>query len=184
MPAPIARRKSFSDKSMFAEIGSQQVRAPMWWRAFACLAALLPVLGLLAFLFMTDFKWQEPADSRAAFARAEAARQDRDPYQARWLYSHAARAAFWHRDWEGVLAAACGMKKLDNLRESYSMTHHLILQAMIAAESKQSRAGMAAVARAFASLGEAKAATMALSCVRADWPEDVADPDKSFSECW
>jgi hypothetical protein len=176
--------KSFSDKNMFTEVRSEQLRAPMWWRAFACLAALLPVLGLLGSLLMTDFKWPEPADSKGAFARAEAARHDGDLYGARWLYSHAARAAFWHRDWEGGLAAAGGMKRLDNARESYSMTHHLILQAMIAAESKQSRAGMAAVARAFASLGETKAATMALSRLRADWPDDVADPDKSFSECW
>jgi hypothetical protein len=144
----------------------------------------MPVVGLLASLFMTDFKWQEPADRTAAFAHAEAARQDGDLYGARWLYSHAARVAFWYRDWEGVLAAACGVKKLDNARESDVTTHHLLLQAMIAAESRQSRAGMTAVARAFASLGRDQAAAMALSRVRAEWPDDVADLDKSFSECW
>jgi hypothetical protein len=156
----------------------------MWWRAFGYLAALLPVLGLLTSLLRTDFNWQAPADRKAAFARAEAARQDGDLYGARWLYSHAARAAFWYRDWEGVLATACGMKKLDGVRELYSSTHHLILRAMIAAESKQSRAGMAAVAQAFASLGEDKAATMALSRIGTDWPDDAADLYKSFSECW
>jgi hypothetical protein len=169
---------------MFTEVRSEQLRAPMCRRAFGYLAAVLPVVGLLASLFVTDFKWQEPADRKAAFARAEAARQDGDVYRARWLYSYAARVAFWYRDWEGVLAAACGMKKLDSARDSDVTTHHLLLQAMIAAESKQSRAGMAAVARAFASLGKDQAAAMALTRVRAEWPADAADLDQSFSECW
>jgi hypothetical protein len=58
----------------------------------------------------------------------------------------------------------------------------LLLRAMVAAEAKQSRSGMAAVGKAFSALGEDKVASMVLSRIRTNWVDktddsaDVASP--------
>ncbi|HWO40499.1 MAG TPA: hypothetical protein VNO43_01710, partial [Candidatus Eisenbacteria bacterium] len=142
----------------------------------------LPIVFLLASVWLNP-KWEEPADWKLVFARAEAARREGNLYEARWLYSQAGRVAFWYRDWQGTLAAACGMKKVDNARDGFFATRTLVVQAMIAAEIRESRAGLMAVAQAFRSLGEDKAAAMTLARVKPGWPADAAPGGTSPGNC-
>jgi len=67
------------------------------------------------------------------------------------------------------------MSKLDKQKGRYSPTSGLLLRAMIAAETTQSRSGMIAVAKAFAGLGEDKVASMVLSRIQKDWTENATD---------
>jgi hypothetical protein len=60
----------------------------------------------------------------------------------------------------------------------------VLVRAMMAAESRQSRAGIAAVAKAFKSIGQHKAAAMVLGRVRGDWPEQTIQPAVRLEGCW
>ena len=51
---------------------------------------------------------------------------------------------------------------------------------MVAAEKRQSRLGLVAVAKAFAALGEDKVASMALSRIGKNWVEETNDSAISF----
>jgi hypothetical protein len=75
------------------------------------------------------------------------------------------------------------MYKLDNQKGRYSSTNTLLLRAMIAAETKQSRPGMATIAKAFMGLGEDKVASMVLSRIQNDWTEDATD-SAHIPGCW
>ena len=91
----------------------------------------------------------------------------------------------WREDWGGLLAAACGMKMLDNESSPYSNVHTILVRAMMAAESRESRAGIAAVAGAFAAIGQNKAASMALGRIQTDWPEKIQDSTNvRTGNCW
>jgi hypothetical protein len=119
-----------------------------------------------------DFNRQEIPDWRPVLALAEASVEKGELYDTRSLYSRAAQLASWREDWGGLLAAACGLKLLDNGSGSYVNVHTILVRAMMAAESRQSRAGIAAVARAFAAIGNDKAASMVLGRIQTDWPEE------------
>jgi hypothetical protein len=76
------------------------------------------------------------------------------------------------------------MEKLDRRVGSYFNTHTILVRAMMAAESRQSRVGISAVAKAFTSIGEEKAASMVLSRVKTGWPEEAQDsPDVDVGNC-
>ena len=111
--------------------------------------------------------------------------EKRELYDARSFYSRAARLASWREDWGGLLAAACGMKMLDHESGPYSNVHTILVRAMMAAESRESRAGIAAVAGAFAAIGQDKAASMALGRIQTDWPEKIQDSTNvRIGNCW
>jgi hypothetical protein len=150
-------------------------------------------IGLfLSFLFLVGFAWMRPEfnreeipDWRPVLARAEASLEKRELYDARSFYSRAARLASWREDWGGLLAAACGMKMLDHESGPYSNVHTILVRAMMAAESRESRAGIAAVARAFAAMGQDKAASMVLGRIQTDWPEKIQDATNvHMGSCW
>jgi len=82
---------------------------------------------------------------------------------ARSLYGQAARIASWSDDWNGLLAAACGLKKVESKRETYFATRTALVRAMIAAERQRSAPGLNSVANAFAAIGEDNAAAMETS---------------------
>ncbi|HWP58297.1 MAG TPA: hypothetical protein VNL14_10445 [Candidatus Acidoferrales bacterium] len=141
-------------------------------RAIACVTAFLPFLALLwaAWMF-PDWNPTEAPDWRPVIARAEEARQMGDLYQANTLYRQASRLASWGDDWRGLLAAACGIKKLEP-KGSLKTADEILVRAMIAAQAKQSRRGMLAVANAFASGGKSEMAEFVLSRIRDRWPDD------------
>ena len=151
-------------------------RPKSWW-AISYQASLLAflILGVLTWR-QCDFSGREIPDWKPVLVLADAAREKGDLYYARHLYLQAGKFAVWRDDWSGLLAAACGIKTLERERGPYSSTNALLLDAMVAAENRQSRSGLVAVAKAFAALGEDKVASMVLSRVGKDWVEETTDP--------
>jgi hypothetical protein len=156
------------------------------WRWIIYTAVLLPILflGILACTSL-DFSNPDIPDWKPVLALADTAQEKGDLYYAKSLYSQVGRLAARREDWEGLIAAACAMYKLDNQKGRYSPTNALLLHAMIAAETKQSRSGMTAVAKGFTGLGEDKVAAMVVSRIQKDWPENAMDAAPVVSPgCW
>ena len=154
---------------------AENLRAKSWW-AISYRASLLALLVLAALTWtQCDFSAQENPDWKPVVALADAARGKGDLYYAKHLYLQAGKLAVWRDDWAGLLAAACGTKTLERQRGPYSSTNALLLRAMVAAEKRQSRSGLVAVAKAFAALGEDNVASMVLSRVGKDWVEETTD---------
>lgn len=156
------------------------------WRAVTYRVLLLLFL-LLGVLLWTrwDFSGQEIPDWKPALALADTARERGDLHYAKSLYSQAGRLSAARDDWAGLLAAACGMKKLERQRGRHSETNALLLSAMVAAKTKQSRSGLVAVAQAFTALGQDKVASMVLSHSGKDWVEETNNSfDRVSLDCW
>ena len=143
----------------------------------ACLLALLVLGSPRESREAPTARWQE------RLHEAEAALSNGDIYSARSSFSQAARIASWSDDWTGVLAAACGLKKLEGPRDNYFATRATLVRAMIAAQKQRSAAGLNHVANAFASIGEHNAAAMARSHIQADAPEDPATTSRQSWNC-
>jgi hypothetical protein len=146
--------------------------------------ASVPLAGLLALLVLVSLqearerpiaRWQDHLHE------AEAAMRAGDLYSARSLYAQTARIASWSDDWIGVLAAACGLKRLEKQRNDYFATRTALVRAMIAAERQRSAAGLNAVANAFAGIGEHKAAAMVRSRIPVDAPAGAQSPGQLWN---
>ena len=168
------------------ESRSGESRRAVWWSTFGYLAVFLPLLFMIATAWMRpDWNRPEIPDWKPVLALAEASWEKADLYQARHFYVKAARIASWREDWEGLLEVACGINRVDTQRGTYSATHTLLVRAMIAAEIRQSRPGIAAVAKAFTATGEPRAASMVLARVQASWPEETrAANTNDTAACW
>jgi len=154
-----------------------------WWFAVAIFLSFFFMVGLA--LTRPDFNRQEIPDWKPVLALADASLGKGELYDARTSYSRAARLASWREDWGGLLAAACGMKLLDNASGSYFNVETILVRAMMAGESRQSRAGIAEVARAFSAIGKDDAASMALSRIQTDWPEEMqGSANVHIGGCW
>jgi hypothetical protein len=163
----------------------ENLRAKSWWKI--SYRARLPAFLVLMALTWTqcDFTRQENPDWKPILALADAVRERGDLYYAKHLYLQGGRLAVWRDDWAGLLAAACGIKKLERERGPYSSTNALLLRAMVTAEKKQSRSGLVAIAKAFAALGEEKIASMVLSRIGKEWFEGNNDSADIVSPgCW
>ena len=157
-----------------------------WWRRITYTAVLLSILflGILAWRSL-DFSNPDIPDWKPVLALAATAQEKGDLYYAKSLYLQAGSLADWREDWEGLIAVACGIYKLDKQKGHYSPTNQLLLRAMIAAETKQNQSGMIAVAKAFEGLGEDKVASMVVSRIQKDWPENITDSAHALSlGCW
>jgi len=156
------------------------------WRTIFYGALALSFVLLLALTWMRrDFKPAEVPQWKPVFALAEAAREKGELYDAKGLYSQAGRFAAWRDDWAGILAAACGLDKLEKKPSRYSARDALLLRAMTAAEKTESRTGITAVAKAFTLLGKHQSASMVLSRVRKNWAtENNESADVVLSDCW
>jgi hypothetical protein len=154
--------------------------------------ALYPPAVLLLFLFLAvsgwtawNFSGRETPDWQPTLELAHAARERGDLHYARSLYAQAGRLSAQRDDWAGLLAAACGIKKLERQRGRRSETNALLLKAMSAAKSRQSPSGLVAVASAFSALGHDSVASMVLSHAREDWVEPISNsPDVVWLGCW
>jgi hypothetical protein len=165
---------------------SDQSRRAARWRTVGYVAAIAPFLLMVALAwFRADLTRLEIPDWRPVLALADASWRKGDLYEARHLYLQVDRIASWQQDWEGLVAAACGIKRLGGEEGPYSKTFAILVRAMMAAESKRSRAGISAVARAFSTIGEDKAATMVSSRIRPDWPQETRDSANLVAAgCW
>ena len=154
--------------------------------------ALYPPAALLLFLFLAGSAWtawnfggRETSDWQPTLERGHAARERGDLHYARSLYTQVGRLSAQRDDWAGLLAAACGMKKLERQRGRRSETNALLLKAMNAAKTRQSQSGLVAVASAFSALGHDSVASMVLSHARQDWVEPTTNsPDVAWLDCW
>ncbi len=186
--------QSLRDQHRFLESGTLTIVQPhsgenyraKSWSAITYRASLLAFLVLAALAWtQCDFSGREIPDWKPVLALADAAQEKGDLYYAKSLYLHGGRLAVWRDDWAGLLAAACGIKKLERERGPYSSTNALLLRAMVAAEKRQSRSGLVAVAKAFAALGEDKVASMVLSRIGKNWVEETNDSADIVSPgCW
>jgi len=156
------------------------------WRAMTYRASLLALLVLAALTWtQCDFSGREIPDWKPVLALADATQEKGDLYYAKSLYLQGGRLAVWRDDWTGLLAAACGIKKLERERGPYSSTNALLLRAMVAAEKRHSRSGLVAVAKAFAALGDDKVTSMVLSRIGKNWVEETNDSADIVSPgCW
>ena len=182
--------QSLSDQHRPAESGTltiapshsrQNLRRKSWrWASLV----VFPVLAALTWT-QCDFSGREIPDWKPVLARADAAWAKGDLHDAKHLYLQAGKFAVWRDDWAGLLAAACGTKTLEREKGPYSSTNALLLRAMVAAEKRQSRSGLVAVAKAFTALGKDKVASMVLSLVGKDWGEETDDSAVVASHgCW
>jgi hypothetical protein len=186
--------QSSSDQNRSVENGTltiaqphsgENLRAKSWWAI--SYRASFPAFLVLAALVWTqcDFSNREIPDWKPVLALADAAQEKGDLYYAKHLYLQAGKFAVWRDDWAGLLAAACGTKKVEREGGPYSSTNGLLLRAMVAAEKRQSRSGLVAVTKAFAALGEDKVASMVLSLVGKDWVEETdSSADIVSPGCW
>ena len=91
------------------------------WRAARCrvityISAISPLLLLIVLAnIYPDLNRTEIPDWRPLIARADEMLNRGDRYEARRLYLHVDRVAYWQKDWEGLIAAACGINKLDGV---------------------------------------------------------------------
>lgn len=174
---------------MFTKPHFNQDRKLWWWSPAinyigpVILPLLLFGLLLASWWMRLDIQEREFPDWRPVLTQAELSREKGDLYQAKYLYSLAAGKAFRQEDWEGLIAVACGIKKLGSVEGLFGTTYSLLVRAMLAAESKQSRAGIYAVAKAFTAIGEHNAASVALSRIQKGWVEQT-DESSSDAILW
>jgi hypothetical protein len=182
------RCQSLRHQNGLVENGTLTIAQPLAksWSAITYRASFLAFLVLAALTWtQLGFNSREIPDWKSVLALADAAQEKGDLYYAKSLYLQGGRFAVWRDDWAGLLAAACGIKKMERERGPYSSTNALLLRAMVAAEKRQSRSGLVAVGKAFAAFGEDKAASMVLSRVGKDWVEQANDPaDLVSPNCW
>src|SRR5262245_56359559 len=174
-------------KGPAAAVHSDQSRRAARWRTIGY------VVAIGSFLLMVTLAWLHPdlnrteiPDWRPVLALADAAQEKGDLHAARHLYLQVDQIASSQQDWEGLVAAACGIRKLDGAKGPYSKTFAILGRAVLAAESRQSRAGIAAVARVFAGVGQDRVAALVSSRIRPDWPEELLDSLSSVAVlgCW
>ena len=165
--------------------GGENLRVQSW-RTITYPASFLAVLALAGLIWtQLDFSGREIPDWKPVIALADAALEKGDLYYAKSLYLQGGRIAVWRDDWPGLLAAACGTKKLERERGLYSSTNALLLRAMVTGEKKQSRSALVAVAQAFAANGQEKVSSMVLSHIGKDWIEEASDSADIVSpDCW
>ncbi len=175
-----------SETLTVAQPQSEENRRAKSWRAIPYRVVLLSFVFLAALAWTRrDFNGREIPDWKPVLVLADTARERGDLYYAKSLYLQVGRLAAWRDDWAGLLAAACGIKKPDGEKGRYSATNMLLLRAMVAAETKQSRSGMAAVGKAFSALREDKVASMVLSRIRTSWVDKTDDSaDVASPGCW
>ena len=156
------------------------------WRAVYHPAVILLLLLLGVSVWTRwDFRGQEIADWRPILELADAAREKGNLHYAKALYAQAGRLSARHDDWPGLLTAACGMRKLERQTGRRSETTALLLNAMNAAKTAESRSGLVAVAAAFTALGHDSVASMVLSHARNDWVEEPGNSAHAVpAACW
>jgi hypothetical protein len=167
-------------------VESEQSRRAAWWRMIGYVTVIVPFLLMLVIAWLRpEFNRPEAPDWKPVAARANAALEKGDLYEARHLYGQVDQIASWKEDWEGLIAAACGLKRLDGVPGPYSRSLTLLLRAAMIAESNQSRRGMVTIAQAVRVMGKHDAASKIMDRIRSDWPEEMQEPaDTSAPGCF
>jgi hypothetical protein len=163
---------------------SQQSRRAAWWRTIGYATAILPFLFMVALAWLRpEFNRSEAPDWKPVVARANAAMEKGDLYEARYLYGQVDQIAAWKEEWEGLIAAACGFTKLDGAPGPYSRSLTILFRAAMIAENKQSRQAMVTIAQAVQVMGKHEAASKIMARIRSDWPQEM-QADASAPGCF
>jgi hypothetical protein len=156
---------------------SEQSRRAAWWRTIGYVTVILPFLLMIALAWLhPEFNRSEVPDWKPVVARANAALAKGDLYEARYLYGQVDQIASWKQEWEGLIAAACGFKRLDGAPGPYSKSLTVLLRATMIAENKQSRQAMVTISEAFRVIGKHEAASKIMDRVRSGSPEEMQEP--------
>jgi hypothetical protein len=124
-----------------------------------------------------DLNRAEIPDWKPIIALADESSSRGDLYQARHLYLQSARAASWGQDWAGLVTAACRINRLDGINGPYSRAYSFLIQAATAAESAQSRQGVATVAKSLSLLGADDFASAVSARIQPHWQNQTAGFD-------
>ena len=147
-------------------------------QATAYIAAVLPLLLMIVLASQNpDVNRAEIADWRPILALADESSSRGDLYQARHLYMQGGRAASWGNDWAGLVAVACRINRLDGIDGPYSPAFSFLIRASMAAESGQSRQGVATVAKSLSLLGADEFASAVSARIQPNWPNEAGDFD-------
>ena len=147
-------------------------------RVITYIAAISPLLLLIVLSnIYPDLNRTEIPDWRQLISRADETLNRGDRYEARRLYLHVDRVAYRRKDWEGLIAAACGINKLDGVNRLNSRALAILFRASTTAERAQSRRGLTAVAKSLSLLGSDEAASAVLSRIQTSWPDEAIDFD-------
>ena len=148
-------------------------RVAMRCRVIAYIAAVLPLLLMIVLAGLyPDLNRTDIPDWRPLISLADESRDEGDLYQARHLYLQVDRVASWRRDWEGLVAAACRINRLDGANGPYSRAFSTLTRAATAAELGQSRRGIVTVAKSLSLLGADEAASAIMARVQPSWPSE------------
>jgi hypothetical protein len=146
------------------------------------MAAVLPLLLLIVVArFDPELNRSESTDWNSLISRADEALSRGDRYEARRLYVQVDRVAYWRNDWQGLVAAACRINKLDGVNRPYSKSLAVMFRASTIAERGQSRQGLATVAKSLSLLGSDEAASAILARIQPNWPYEVTSADNRSS---
>jgi hypothetical protein len=158
-------------------IESEQSRRAAWWRTIGYVTVILPFILIIALAWLRpEFNRSEVPDWKSVVARANAALEKGDLYEARYLYGQVDQIASWKEEWEGLIAAACGLRRLDGVPGPYSRSLTILFRATMIAENKQSRQGIVTIAQVLGVMGKHKAAAKIMDRIRSDWPEEMPGP--------
>jgi hypothetical protein len=142
-------------------------------RVIAYIAAVSPLVLLMVLASIyPEINRTEVPDWRPLIARADEASSSGERYRARHLYLQVDRVAYWRRDWEGLVAAACGINRLDGVKRSHPKALAILFRASTTAELARSRRGLATVAKSFSLLGSDQAASAVLARIQSNWPNE------------
>ena len=156
------------------------------WRTITYRASLLALLVLAALAWtQCDFSGREIPDWKPVLALADAAQEKGDLYHAKSLYLQGGGSQSGATIGQGYSPRLAGLKSWKEKEDLIPRQMRLLLRAMVAAEKRQSRLGLVAVAKAFAALGEDKVASMVLSRSGKNWVEETNDSADIVSPgCW
>jgi hypothetical protein len=148
------------------------------YRVITYVMAASPLLLLLVLARLyPDLNRTEIPDWRPLISLADEASNRGDRYQARHLYLQVDRVAYWRKDWEGLVAAACRINQLDGVTRPYSRALSILFRASTTAERAQSRRGLVTVAKSLSLLGSDEAASAVLARIQPSWPEEAISFD-------
>lgn len=147
-------------------------------RMVAYMAAISSFL-LLLFLANRYVELNQTAipNWKSLLSRGDEALNRGDTYEARRLYLQVDRVAYWRKDWEGLVAAACRVNKLDGINHPSAKAVSILFRASTSAELAQSYRGLATVALSLSMLGSGEAASAVLDRIRPNWANEPIRAD-------
>ena len=170
--ALVIRGQATQSESILSGYGATQ------HRALPYIAALSPlVLMLVLASIYPHFNRREIPEWRPIISLADAAANRGDQLEARRLYLQADRVAYRRQDWEGLVAAACRINKLDGINRRPSKALSILFRTSTTAERAQSYRGVATVGLTLSMLGSDEAASAVLDRIQPNWPNDPITSD-------